>query len=181
MSSKLGLSSVSFIPNYRSGQVLGTLLDPSLATPTRLRELVIGLHTRAGLLLSPYSRACLMDLLRLKEADALATVLRILPDRDVYSSLKNFRVRNGSEREQILFDFFELSLPILEPVVPAPSMSVGVVEYGLFPHQRVAARKIRTHRNRNLRRFAHANRFGKNPNCNEHTCGSLADRRAILS
>lgn len=131
---------------------LVTLLDSSLATPTKLRELVISLHTRMGLLLSQESRACLIDLLRPKEAEALATVLRISDDRDVYNSLKNLRIRNGSEKERMLFDFFELDYPKSEVIARVPPMKVAAIEYGLFPHQREAARKISFHLHEDLRR-----------------------------
>jgi len=136
----------------KSALQLVTLLDPGLATPTKLRELVVGLRTRVGLLISQETRACLVDLLRPKEAEALATVLQISSDKNAYNSLKGLRIRSGSEREQMLFDFFEITRPTLEPVVPAPSMSVSPVEYGLFPHQRDAARKIKIHLTQGLRR-----------------------------
>ena len=86
------------------------LLDPSLATPTRLRELVIQLHTLPGLLLSSESRALLFDLLRPEQARILATILDVAEKEDAYQALKKASFRRASDRKA-LFDFFELALP----------------------------------------------------------------------
>src|SRR5690242_2508233 len=52
-------------------------LDPRLATPSNLREIVIRLHTREGLLLSRLQRELVFDLLPLDQATILASVLGI--------------------------------------------------------------------------------------------------------
>jgi len=121
---------------------LVTLLDVSLATPSKLRELVIGLRSRPGLLLSPDARARLIELLRPTEASALAQVLRVPTNGDPYSALKTAKIRNGSDKEKLLFDYFELTRPVEENNPTPPSASTTDVVYALFPHQREAARKV---------------------------------------
>ncbi len=117
-------------------------LDPKLMSPSELRNLVVNLRTRAGLLLSPEDRRILFDFLRPKEAESLRIVLG-LDGTDNYAALRQARFRHGSEREQILFDFFGLSIPREEVVDQPPSTTVLDSSYGLFVHQRQAAREIK--------------------------------------
>lgn len=118
------------------------LLDPGLATPARLRELIVGLRTREGLLLSKEYRSILFDLLPKQEADILAQILGINGKWDVYAELKNIIIRRGSEREKALFDFFELTLPQPEIYEQAPAHQTSTCHYSLFKHQRVAAQQV---------------------------------------
>lgn len=119
------------------------LLDSSMATPSRLRDLLIGLRTREGLLFSKQSRTLLIDLLRPKEAKILATVLGQPTNGDCYKWLKEVTISTGSERERALFDFFELTVPIKEERVEPLSTESSSSTYPLFPHQRQAAREIK--------------------------------------
>jgi DNA repair protein RadD len=129
----LGSSSVRLI----------TLLDPNSATPTRLRELLLSLRTREGLLASKNTRAVLFDLLRPKEAKLLAQTLGINEQGDVYQALKAANFRSGSENERTLYHFFELHVPEIEGRMDRPSLEQYVAEYPLFAHQRRAAREIK--------------------------------------
>ena len=119
-----------------------TLLDRSLATPTNLRKVLLRLHQREELLLSSQTRTVLFDLLRPDEADLLAQMLDIPAPGHDYSALKALRAARGSERERILFGFFELRPPPLEIPDPLPSTQPCVPEYALFAHQRQAARDV---------------------------------------
>jgi len=119
------------------------LLDPSMATPSRLRDLLIRLRTPEGLLLAKDSRNLLVDLLRPQEAKILATVLDQPSNGDCYKRLKEVTISTGSERERALFDFFELSVPSKEERDELPSTESTSSAYPLFPHQRQAAREIK--------------------------------------
>jgi len=92
-------------------------LDPGIATPSNLRDIVIQLHTREGLLLSRESRAPIIDLLPLQQAKFLASVLGIKSTSNVYDELKRVKISRNSERERALFDFFELIPPQNENVL----------------------------------------------------------------
>lgn len=124
------------------GMRLITLLDPKLSSPTKLKEIIVGLHTREGLLLSRESRVLLFDLLRPAEAETLANLLHLNTNMP-YDALKDLRLSKGSTREQVLFDFFRLSVPLIQEHVEAPNTESIEVGYSLFQHQRLAAHEIR--------------------------------------
>lgn len=128
------------------------LLDSSLATPTRLREVLSGLHTRESLLLSKDSRDLLFELLRPKEAKILALILSAPDHSDVYQALKEVKIRRGSERERALFDFFELVVPQTEASVEVPSSELVAPKYPLFAHQRAAAQQVKQYLKQEPRR-----------------------------
>jgi len=120
------------------------LLDSGIATPSRLRDLLIELRTREGLLLDKNSRNLLIDLLRPQEAKILATVLGLTTNGDYYQKLKEVTISSGTKRERALFDFFELSVPNKEEERVEPlTTELTSSAYPLFPHQRQAAREIK--------------------------------------
>lgn len=125
----------------KAGMQLITILDPRLASPTKLKDIVIGLHSRAGLLRSREARNLIFDILRPNEARSLAKLLKV-DETDAYSSLKSLRLPKGSARETELFLFFELQPPP-EPVSHERVSETSVaVAYSLFQHQRRAAREV---------------------------------------
>ena len=86
-----------------TGMRLIMLLDPKLSTPTKLKEIIVGLHTLEGLLLSREARTLLVDLLRPAEAKKLADLLK-LDTTNIYHALQELRLSRGSTREQLLLD-----------------------------------------------------------------------------
>jgi DNA repair protein RadD len=90
-----------------AGMRLLTLLDPRLANPTKLKDIVIGLHSREGLLRSREARNLIFEILRPNEARNLARLLKV-DHTDAYTSLKSLRLPKGSARENEMFHFFEL-------------------------------------------------------------------------
>lgn len=117
-------------------------LDPSLATPQKLRDLIIQVHTSEGLLLSSEKRAILFDLLPQSQANFLHQVLELRDNGNVYASLKSASIRSGSEREKALFEFFGLSVPVREVHEQPASIQLCNGNYPLFAHQRTAVREI---------------------------------------
>ena len=118
------------------------LLDPGLATPTQLRDLILRLYTAEGLLLSWEKRAVLFDLLPPQQGKILHQILGLNDNGQIYQNLKQLSIRRGSEREQALFDFFSLTVPVQEVPEPIPAVQDGLCQYPLFAHQRAAARKV---------------------------------------
>lgn len=117
-------------------------LDPGLATPIRLRDAVLGLYSAEGLLSMDDKRAILFDLLPPTQANLLGTILGLKNHGNIYDNLRNVVIRHGSQRENALFEFFGLSVPIKETGEQIPAERNGGSQYALFQHQRRAARKV---------------------------------------
>jgi superfamily II DNA or RNA helicase len=120
------------------------LLDPGLATPVQLQKVLLELKSPSALLTSNSDRRLLLNLLRPEAAERLALALGVEADgQRLFQTLGETAIRSGSAKEKALFDFFEVTKP--EPVVveESPAKSVASPDYGLFPHQRRAALKVR--------------------------------------
>lgn len=117
-------------------------LDARIATPVNLRKIAIDLHTSSGLLLSQEYRAILVDLLRPNEVEILAKILGVPRTSEPYNAIKKISIQRHSKRESDLFDFFEVSLPQEEVTKFVPSLQEIHPNYPLFPHQRVAIKKV---------------------------------------
>lgn len=128
------------------------LLDRTLATPTRLRELLLGLRGPEDLLLDASSRFLMFDLLRDGEARTIAEALGLGGGGDAYSKLKQLRIPRGSEKERVLFGFFELYPPVVEERAVPDSIQTCLVDYPLFEHQRRAAGQVAEYLARDPRR-----------------------------
>jgi len=119
------------------------LLDSKLATPQHLRKLIISYRTPYCLLSSKDTRNILFDLLPVNQAKLLLQVLGSgCVQNDIYVSLKNINIRKGSDKEKAIFDFFEISLPIITTEEEKSSVSQSNAQYSLFSHQRYASRKV---------------------------------------
>lgn len=116
------------------------LLDPTLARPTRLRELITSFRPPEELLRDAESRGALFDLLPREDAVDLADVLG-LPSADPYAALRELRVTKGSPTEQRLLSVLGVVPVELDQPEQAPALVEGRAGYGLFAHQRVAARR----------------------------------------
>ena len=118
-------------------------LDPALASPSSLRELLSGLRSPDSLLSDSMARGMLLDLLRPVEAQQLACLLSSDQVSDPYATLRSLNIRRGSGRERSLFGFFELSPPQPEIADDLPAQQAVSAQSALFPHQRDAARRVR--------------------------------------
>ena len=112
------------------------LLDPGLEIPSKLSELLLGLHTDAGLLDNEDFRKDLLDLLRQNEANALLTKIQgsISHHQNVYDLLRKVNFRN-KEARKALFEFFEVALPQLTLASSPEGISQCKATYPLFDHQ----------------------------------------------
>lgn len=117
-------------------------LDPKLATPTHLRQMVIDLHGEASLILDPRTRALLTDLLKPDQALALANELG-LSGSDPYQALREARIPKNSDKEDHLLRFFEVTQPVEEASDETPSNAAA--RYPLFDYQRHAVREVQGH------------------------------------
>ncbi len=119
---------------------LAALLDRSLLSPAKQRELLLRLRKPQELLTDAVSRKALLPLLRPEEARSLCAALGLSPN-DPYHALSTVTARGHTQRE-ILLSYFELAeLEELRVESVAP-IEPGVAGYPLFSYQRVAARAI---------------------------------------
>ena len=128
------------------------LLDLSLTTSDRLREILLTLHSPESLLLSKESRDRLFQFLNLREAKILATNLSAPEDENDYRALQQVNIRRGSKKERTLFDFFELIVPAKEEVIEVLSSEQITPQYALFAHQRQAAKQVKQYLKQEPRR-----------------------------
>lgn len=120
------------------------LLDPALAYPTKLRELILELHSREELLSNSISRNLLLDFLKPAEITLLTKALGLPLKGDFYSALKAQQFRRNSFQEEQLFNFFELTVPkSIQNNNATDDCLLTKAQYSLFSHQRDATRKIK--------------------------------------
>jgi len=118
-----------------------SLLDSKLATPSRLKDLVIRAYSEEGILRDRDRRNRIIDLLRIKEAETLAKALQ-LPATSPFEELRLARFSRHSEAEKVLFLFFDL-LPPQKPTSLPPPESISSCDYPLFEHQRDVMKRTR--------------------------------------
>lgn len=119
------------------------ILDSSLASRTKLLELITHLYAPATLLRTREYRNILIEKLKPREAQNLATVLGVEShQQSIYKALSEASIYKGSKREEILFEFFGLRIPPAQTPEKIFSAKSAVCNYGLFTYQRKAARDI---------------------------------------
>lgn len=121
-------------------------LDPQLARPSRLRELILELHEPVELLRRRATRNTLLNLLRREEAEALATEVNGGTAEDAYISLMKLRPRRGSRPESAFLDYFGVAAEhgAAYSVELPPSCHEVQPDYALFDHQRMALARLGT-------------------------------------
>lgn len=117
------------------------LLDPTLASPSRLRRLLLELRSPVEILRDQTARSEILALLPLSEAKELANTIAATSDADPYPVLCGTPVRKNSPTEKALFGVLDV-VPEPDPEVSqSPSTCSAECAYPLFPHQRTAARQ----------------------------------------
>lgn len=114
------------------------LIDPQLASPSRLRELLVHLRSPAELLRDGTSRRILFELLPMDSAIALCGEVTTATSGSPYQSLVAETFRRGSDKERMLFSFFGEAPPTATDAKGAPPQSRITPHYPLFTHQRKA-------------------------------------------
>ncbi|WP_405143268.1 DEAD/DEAH box helicase family protein [Paenibacillus sp. FSL H7-0942] len=123
-----------------------TILDETQAYNKYIKELVINLFGKEGLLLDKKKRMLILDLLRESEAKELVGLLYTSPeysDLELYSKLKKHNFNRGSMDEEKLFRFFDLVPPLIEEIENVQVETLVEGKYTLFPHQREAVTKVK--------------------------------------
>lgn len=118
------------------------LINPALATPSRLRQLLLELHTPGDLLRDNKTRQLLFELLPIETVNDLLESLQINYTNNPYEKLFRLRPSKGSTLENRLFSFFGETPPIDIHHDESPKLVQINGKYELFMHQRNAAREV---------------------------------------
>jgi superfamily II DNA or RNA helicase len=116
-------------------------LDPALARPGRLRQLITSFRPPEELLRDATARAALLDLMPREEATALADALGFT-GTDPFRAIREVRIAKGSAAERRLFSALGVVPIEADEREQLPNLTQGDADYGLFEHQRVAARRV---------------------------------------
>ncbi|WPF88641.1 DEAD/DEAH box helicase [Cyanobacterium aponinum AL20118] len=120
------------------------LLDKRLINKERLITALLTLKTKQELLRSKYHRDLILELLTPEQAKILATVWDAPHDKDVYKRLKKVTIKQNSEAEKYLFNFFEIPVYRQTNITIEKSSFVEISpKYLLFKHQRNAANRVK--------------------------------------
>lgn len=118
------------------------LIDPALATPGRLRQLLLELRSPGDLLRDIRTRRLLFELLPIGTANDLLESLQMSCATNPYEKLFRLKPRKNSALEQRMFSFFGESLPTVIHHDEKPDLVRVHGNYDLFNHQRNAAREV---------------------------------------
>ncbi|CAD5983470.1 Putative DNA repair helicase RadD (plasmid) [Planktothrix agardhii] len=129
------------------------LLEPNLVHPSKLREILLTLHTPEELLLSKEQRNLLFDLITPEQAKILTVVLEATEEQDPYQALKKVKISGSSEAKKYLFNFFEVPIPSRnQNTTETPAIIENTPQYPLFTHQRHAAKQVKDYLSKPPRR-----------------------------
>ncbi len=117
-------------------------IDPTLATPAKLRDLVLQLRMPFDLLRDRRTRTLLLELLSPTDAEELLIHLGVRLNGDPYGTLGNLAIPKGSEQENRLFSFFGQPATADSSYEHNPSTQAARGNYQLFQHQRHAASHV---------------------------------------
>lgn len=135
-------------------EILGThsvkilnLLNKDGIYLSKLKEYILNLYTEEELLTNKELRNAIIDLLKPDEAKAIARILGVYSQHDAptvwYEKIKNLSYRKGSKNAIDLFEFFNVySLKRIVKESECTNQQAVPVSYGLFEHQRIAAREV---------------------------------------
>ncbi len=174
---------------------LNVLLDPAIARLAEITsegdygakdriDLVIRLRGRVGLLRNREHRRILTDALKRNQAESLCEYLDEQTG-DPWGRLRKLKFRKNSRKEQDLFDWFSVPddeiPPEIEVEIP-PTLQSILGSHSLFPHQRLAVRRVRDYLNSEQpRAFLHMpTGSGKTRTAMNHICSVLAEEEPRL-
>ena len=127
-------------------------IDPTLATPTRLRNLLSDFKPPSELLRDAHIRMLLLELLPSETARYLKTWIGIPSADEPFTALRKLNVRKGSAQEARLFQFFGEIVPEDEDHSRAPQFYSAQSKYPLFKHQRRAVASVQEYLSSDRRR-----------------------------
>ena len=121
-------------------RILATI-DPSQATPSKLRRILMEVKSKAGLLCDTHARAAIVDLLRPDELVALARLLGAATSDLCRQQVSSETFMRSQRNKQTIFGFFDVPLEVEEGAPPIPNPLSVVPQYRLFPYQRSVVKR----------------------------------------
>ena len=118
------------------------LIDPTLATPAKLRELLSQLKRPSELLRDTRTRTLLLELLSPLDAKALLDHLGVPHNGNPFVVLEKLTFTKGSKREERLFSFFGQTVTEETSHENNPTTQSANGNYQLFRHQRHAVSHV---------------------------------------
>ena len=117
-------------------------IDPALASPSSLRNLLSDFKNPADLLRDSDTRGILLELLPVAAAEQLCKTLSVPSGSDPFDALLRFKPHRRSLLEERLFSFFGLDAPKEAGQVSVAESVEARGKYQLFTHQRRAVLKV---------------------------------------
>ena len=117
-------------------------IDPVLATPAKLRELLTQLKKPSELLRDARTRTLLLELLSPTDAKSLTDHLGVPLNGSPFVVLENLSIAKGSKQEEELFSFFGQTATVETSYEHNPSSQSTIGNYQLFQHQRHAVSHV---------------------------------------
>ena len=124
--------------------VLEVIEDQSLSSQRKI-DIALRINPPVQLLRDKRHRNQLFNLLKEGEANELVKQLDMGKVDNPFKKLKSSRYFRGSQREDILFDYFDVELPDESDDDSRPGLSSIYPEYGLFDYQRQVSNRIESH------------------------------------
>ncbi|MCW3817842.1 DEAD/DEAH box helicase family protein [Micromonospora sp. DR5-3] len=126
-----------------SARELLAAIEPGILSGDRLRQFIRESRTSRDYLADPVAREVLIGALPHQKAVELCSSLGIANYPDPYLALRQATIRAGSRAEELLLTFFGASGERAERHA-GNHVAQAAAQYPLFPHQRTAARKVRS-------------------------------------
>lgn len=117
-------------------------LDPDLVRPAELRKILFDLRPPDTLLQDPQAWQEFVDLLKLDEANALATEIGLESSPDPWTVLGRTRLSRSRRKRLAAFALLGVSEPDLDESDTPPDAGTVVPTYSLFEHQRRVCEQV---------------------------------------
>jgi len=114
------------------------ILESDTFSIKKLKEVVLKVHSKVDILRNRETRNLVFQLLEESEANDLASILELdYKIGSVYKNLTNLIIRKNSDKEQKLFQFFDIdNKEDKNTNITFPNKEVISSNYSLFPYQR---------------------------------------------
>ena len=117
-------------------------IDPILATPTKLRDLLSHFKTPLDLLRDTKTRNLILDFLPTATAERLSQHLGLDPNSATFAALQTLSLPKGSQQEARFLSFFGQAIPPEDDLALPPRSLPIQASYQLFAHQRRAVSDV---------------------------------------
>ena len=121
-------------------QILNSL-NTDLTRISRLQSVLLNIYSPVELLANKEIRNEFIDILKVREAEALCSLLGKKAETDVYSTLKSIRFNSESDWKKLL-EFFEIVVDEIQDDYEFVSSKEAGANYPLFKHQRKAVGEL---------------------------------------